>query len=79
MTEAAIKKLGFQKVKTEDDLYYYSYSIAGMDFFSVGNDQVEGKDWYVEFICPGTHQAGIRFYNSRDLKSVITILERNKI
>ena len=79
MTEAAIKKLGFQKVKTEDNLYYYSYSIAGMDFFSVGNDQVEGKDWYVEIICPGTHQAGIRFYNSRDLKSVITILERNKI
>ncbi len=36
MTEAAIKKLGFQKVNTEDNLYYYSYSIAGMDFFSVG-------------------------------------------
>ena len=50
-----------------------------MGQFSVGNDQVEGKDWYVEFICPGTHQAGIRFYNSRGLKSVITILERNKI
>jgi|TARA_Y100000401_G_C8282209_1_gene204099 hypothetical protein len=79
MTEAAIKKLGFTKVETGEDTYFYGLSVADQEFISVGNDQlVEGK-WYVDFICPQSDKPSIRVYSSSELKNLINILRRNKI
>jgi len=79
MTETAIKELCFQKINTEDNLYYYSFSVAGIDFVSNGKDQSDDKQWYVDFICPNTLKPSIRFYSADDVKHVIKIITKNKI
>jgi hypothetical protein len=79
MTEAAIKKLGFTKVDTGENTYFYGYSVADQEFVSVGNDQLVDGKWYVDFICPLSDKPSIRVYSSSELKHLIKILERNKI
>lgn len=79
MTEAAIKELCFQRIHTENKFYYYSFSVAGIDFVSNGKDQADDEEWYVDFICPQSLKPSIRFYNADDVKHIIKIITKNKI
>lgn len=79
MTEEEIKELCFQKIHTENGFYYYSFSISGIDFISVGKDQVDDNEWYVDMILPHADKPTFRLYKSIDIHSIIKILSHNKI
>lgn len=80
MTELNIKKLGFQRVDVSAEesgdypFYYYGYKIGHIDLISNSNDNIQDDKWIVEIL-----EGGIQFHDYNELKSVIKILERNKI
>jgi len=81
MTEIEIQKLGFEKQIDNDNsnaYHYYTYKIAdGVEFITPANDEIENDNgWYVEFF---DSDPKIRFNDSRDLQTVINILENSKV
>jgi len=81
MTEKEIQKLGFEEQIDNDNgklYHYYTYKIAdGVEFITPANDEVESQSkWYVEFF---NSDPKIRFNDSRDLQTVINILENSKV
>ena len=81
MTEENIIELKFEKqyVSAEesgsDEFYYYSYRIGNMDLITNSDDESKnGGLWYAEIL-----ESGVRFYNFKELKIVIELMELNKI
>jgi hypothetical protein len=80
MTESNIKKLGFKRVDVSAEesgdysYYYYGYKIGHIDLISNSNDNIQDDKWIVEIL-----EGDIQFHDARELKTVIEILERNKI
>ena len=79
MTEDAIKELCFQKIYTENGFYYYSFSVASIDFISVGNYQTGENEWYVDLILSNTQNPIVRLYTSSDVQDLVKILSNNII
>lgn len=85
MTERELQKIGFKKEVVypdesgmDDNFHYYTYDIAqGVNLITQANDEIENdNDWYVEFFDTDPK---IRFKDSRDLQTVINILENSKV
>lgn len=80
MTELSIKKLGFERVNvTEEEtgigsFYYYAYKIGHIDLISNSNDNTQDGKWIIEIL-----EGDIQFHDINELKTVIKILERNKL
>jgi len=81
MTEAAISQLGFKRVHINTDnftehesYYYYVYKIGNLEFTSNSSNDLSDGSWYTELF-----ESGIRFHKSTELKTVIDLLEYNKI
>ena len=80
MTELSIKKLGFDKIDVTAKesgigaFYYYVYKIGHIDLISNSNDNIQDGKWIVEIL-----EGDIQFHDINELKTVIKILERNKL
>lgn len=80
MTESNIKKLGFERIDVTPEesgdiaFYYYGYKIGHIDLISNSNDNIQNDKWIVEIL-----EGDIQFHDIKELKTVIQILERNKI
>jgi hypothetical protein len=79
MTEQEIIDLGFEKtiVPAEEsgeltDFYYYSRDIEHICLISNSNDELVNGDWFIEIL-----EGGIRFFNSDDVRQLISLLEKN--
>jgi len=83
MREIDLIKLGFERVDETPESsgcaepwYYYSKDIAKIGFLSNDSDSDEAKKgkWSVEVL-----EGDVIFHKASELKTVITLLERNKI
>tara|TARA_R110002072_G_scaffold42644_2_gene120351 strand:+ start:742 stop:969 length:228 start_codon:yes stop_codon:yes gene_type:complete len=74
MTEEAITKLGFEKVHPEKPNYYYFKKVGNIEFTTNARNEVLDGSWYTDLF-----ESGIRFHSSTELKTVIDLLEYNKI
>jgi hypothetical protein len=83
MREIDLIKLGFERVDetpessgSDEPWYYYAKNIGQIDFLSCDSDSDEAKSgkWTVDFL-----DGSIIFTKVSDLKSVILLLEKNKI
>ena len=80
MSENDLLKLGFTKeygleteVNDELDFYYYVKEITnGLTFITNGNDEMEGKEWYVEFFDT---EIPIRYYEYSTVKMLFMLIE----
>jgi hypothetical protein len=79
MTENELLKLGFTKefgddvIEDEPDFYYYVKEITnGLTFITNSNDEMEGKEWYVEFFDT---EVPIRYYEYTTVKMMFTLIE----
>ena len=83
MSEKELLELGFTKEfstdimnnDAEDDpnFYYYVKEITnGLTFITNGNDEMEGKEWYVEFFDT---EIPIRYYESSTVKMLFMLIE----
>tara|TARA_R110000796_G_scaffold119418_1_gene233562 strand:+ start:2722 stop:2967 length:246 start_codon:yes stop_codon:yes gene_type:complete len=80
MTEENIIELKFEKQYVGEEIcdvpfHYYSYRIGNIDLIT--NDNIESKNgglWYAEIL-----EGNVRFYNFKELKIVIELMELNKI
>jgi len=79
MNEKELVKLGFIKefsadiIEDEPDFYYYVKDICdGLTFITNGNDDMEGKEWYVE--CFNT-EVPIRYYEYTTVKMLFMLIE----
>ena len=80
MSEKELLQLGFTKeygletgVEDEPDFYYYVKEITnGLSFITNGNDEMEGKEWYVEFFDT---EIPIRYYESSTVKMLFMLIE----
>ena len=84
MSENDLLKLGFTKeygseIGLEDapDFYYYVKDICdGLTFITNGNDEMEGKEWYVEFFDT---EIPIRYYEYTTVKMLFALIEEGII
>jgi len=80
MTEASIKKLGFDRVDVSAEesgdhaYYFYTYKIGHIDLISNSDDNLQDGKWIVEIL-----EGNIQFHSSTEVKKVIQLLERNKL
>ena len=79
MSEKELLELGFTKefgddvIEDEPDFYYYVKEITdGLTFITNGNDEMEGKEWYVEFFDT---EIPIRYYESSTVKMLFMLIE----
>ena len=79
MSEKELLKLGFTKedslefIDDEPDFYYYIKEITnGLTFITNGNDEMEGKEWYVEFFDT---EVPIRYYEYSTVKMLFMLIE----
>ena len=79
MSEKELLELGFTKefgddvIEDEPDFYYYVKEITdGLTFITNGNDEMEGKEWYVEFF---NTEIPIRYYESSTVKMLFMLIE----
>jgi hypothetical protein len=79
MSEKELLELGFTKefstdiIEDEPDFYYYVKEITnGLTFITNGNDEMEGKEWYVEFF---NTEIPIRYYESSTVKMLFALIE----
>ena len=83
MSEKELLELGFTKefgddvIEDEPDFYYYVKEITnGLTFITNGNDEMEGKEWYVEFFDT---EVPIRYYEYSAVKMLLTLIEEGII
>jgi hypothetical protein len=84
MSENELLQLGFIKetpntmsVEGEPDFYYYVKEITnGLTFITNSNDEMEGKEWYVEFFDT---EVPIRYYEYSAVKMLLTLIEEGII
>jgi len=83
MREIDLIKLGFERVDETPESsgcaepwYYYCKDLAGICFLSCENDTDEAKKnkWSVNIL-----ESNVIFHKAIELKTVIALLERNKI
>ena len=79
MSEKELLQLGFTKefgddvIEDEPDFYYYVKEITnGLTFITNGNDEMEGKEWYVEFFDT---EIPIRYYEYSTVKMLFMLIE----
>jgi hypothetical protein len=79
MSEKELLELGFTKEYSSDiidddpDFYYYVKEITnGLTFITNSNDEMEGKEWYVEFF---NTEVPIRYYEYTIVKMLFTLIE----
>jgi hypothetical protein len=79
MSENELLQLGFTKelgvdiIEDEPDFYYYVKEICdGLTFITNGNDEMEGKEWYVEFF---NTEVPIRYYEYATVKMLFMLIE----
>ena len=79
MSEKELLELGFTKefgddvIEDEPNFYYYVKEITdGLTFITNGNDEMEGKEWYVEFFDT---EIPIRYYESSTVKMLFMLIE----
>ena len=80
MTEKELLQLGFTKeygsetgLEDAPDFYYYVKEITnGLTFITNGNDEMEGKEWYVEFFDT---EIPIRYYEYATVKMLLMLIE----
>ena len=79
MSEKELLELGFTKefstdiIEDEPDYYYYVKEITnGLTFITNGSDEMEGKEWYVEFFDT---EIPIRYYESSTVKMLFMLIE----
>ena len=79
MSEKELLELGFTKefgddvIEDEPDFYYYVKEITnGLTFITNGNDEMEGKEWYVEFFDT---EVPIRYYEYSTVKMLFMLIE----
>ena len=79
MSEKELLELGFTKefgddvIEDEPDFYYYVKEITnGLTFITNGNDEMEGKEWYVEFFDT---EIPIRYYEYSTVKMLFMLIE----
>lgn len=79
MTEQEIIDLGFEKTVVPTDMsgepvdfYYYSRDIEHICLISNSNDELVNNGWFIEIL-----EGGIRFFNSDDVRQLISLLEKN--
>jgi hypothetical protein len=78
MTERELILLGFKSEEIrehdEDESYYYVLDIVdGITFITPTNEEIKGKDWYVEFF---NTDPLIRFNNFEELQALINQLTK---
>ena len=83
MSEKELLELGFTKefgddvIEDEPDFYYYVKEITnGLTFITNGNDEMEGKEWYVEFFDT---EIPIRYYEYSTVKMLFMLIEEGII
>ena len=83
MTEASLIKLGFERFDETPESsgspqpwYYYAKDVGGVGFLSCDSDSDEAAqgNWSVDVL-----EGDIVFHKASELKTVITLLEKNKI
>jgi hypothetical protein len=83
MTEASLIKLGFERFDETPESsgspqpwYYYAKDVGGVGFLSCDSDSDEAKKgkWTVDVL-----DGDIVFNKASELKTVIALLEKNKI
>ena len=79
MSEKELLELGFTKefgddvIEDEPDFYYYVKEITnGLTFITNGNDEMEGKEWYVEFFDT---EVPIRYYEYSTVMMLFMLIE----
>ena len=79
MSEKELLELGFTKefgddvIEDEPDFYYYVKEITnGLTFITNDNNEMEGKEWYVEFFDT---EIPIRYYESSTVKMLFMLIE----
>ena len=80
MSEQDLIDLGFERTDEpaevwggEEDFYYYSLNIGGIEFITNANDEWNTEGLFVEIM-----ETDIRFKGSGDLEDIIRILELNE-
>ena len=78
MTEQTLIDLGFERFDEDawgddNEFYYYTLNIGGVEFISNANDEFEEEGIWVEIL-----ETDIRFQGSGDLEDIIRILELNQ-
>ena len=80
MSEQDLIDLGFERTDEpaevwggQDDFYYYTLNIGGVEFISNANDEWNNGGLYVDIL-----ETDIRFKGSGDLEDIIRILELNE-
>ena len=80
MSEQDLIDLGFERTDEpaevwggEEDFYYYSLNIGGIEFITNANDEWNTEGLFVEIM-----ETDIRFRGSGDLEDIIRILEQNQ-
>ena len=81
MSEKELLQLGFTKEYgleiNEPDYYYYIKEICdGLTFITNGNDEMEGKEWYVEFFDT---EVPIRYYEASTVVMLFALIEEGII
>jgi len=84
MSEKELLQLGFTKeygseIGLEDapDFYYYVKEICdGLTFITNGNDEMEGKEWYVEFFDT---EVPIRYYEASTVVMLFALIDEGII
>ena len=84
MSEKELLQLGFTKeygseIGLEDapDFYYYIKEICdGLTFITNGNDEMEGKEWYVEFFDT---EVPIRYYEASTVVMLFALIDEGII
>ena len=83
MSEKELLELGFTKefgddvIEDDPDFYYYVKEITnGLTFITNGNDEMEGKEWYVEFFDT---EVPIRYYEASTVVMLFALIEEGII
>ena len=78
MKEQDLIDLGFERIDVSvgEDFYYYTYDFTkGFCMISSDNYEAEDKGWFIDIF--NDHCA--RLYNKEDVKTLIDLINRNKI
>ena len=82
MKEQDLIDLGFERTNVsaeesgDNPFYYYTYNITDeLCLISTDNDEAERNGWYVELF----DYENIEIRNLEDLKTLINVIERNKL
>lgn len=72
MTEHELQLLGFEKQNSDEDWYYYTYTVArGLEFITNASDEIEDDNWFVEFF---ESDPVVRFAEFGEVQAFINLL-----